>query len=431
MSLPRRPPPGLPGGLKAWRLLTRMLSPLAPLLLRERAARGKEDWTRLNERLGLPGLPRPQGRLVWVHGASVGESLSALPLIEKILESGDTNVLVTSGTVTSAAMISQRLPAGAVHQFVPLDTPAIVARFLDHWKPDVGLFVESDLWPNLLLAAKARDVKLALVNARISAQSTERWHRARKSIAVMLSAFDLVLAQDEEIAARFQALGARKVEAVGSLKADAPPLAVDEEALADLRRAIGDRPVLLAAQTHPGEDETVLPAHDLLRADFPDLLTILVPRHTARGGDLEMLCGARAHARRSTGGAITSQAAIYIADTMGELGLFYRLAPFCFLGGTLVPLGGHNVLEPAQLHCAVLAGPHSQSAPRAYDAVLEAQGFGRVSSSADIAREAARLLNNSTAARAAGDAAAHGAASLAGAVARTLDALKCLFDARA
>jgi len=218
---------------------------------------------------------------------------------------------------------------------------------------------------------------------------------------------------------------------VGGLKADAPPLPVDEDALAALRQAIGGRPVLLAAQTHPGEDETVLPAHDLLRAQFPDLLTILVPRHTARGPDLEMLCGNRAYKRRSTGGQITGQTAIYIADTMGELGLFYRLAPFCFLGGTLVPLGGHNVLEPAQLHCAVLAGPHSQSAPRAYDAVLEAQGFGRVSSSADIAREAARLLNNSTAARAAGDAAAHGAASLAGAVGRTLDALKCLFDARA
>jgi len=421
----------LPVGLKAWRLLTRLLSPLAPLLLRERAARGKEDWTRLNERLGVSGLPRPAGKLLWVHGASVGESLSALPLIQKLLESGNTNVLVTSGTVTSAAMMSQRLPAGAVHQFVPLDTPGAVARFLDHWKPDVGLFVESDLWPNLLLAARARGVRLALVNARISAASAERWHRARKSITALLSAFDLVLAQDKEIAARFTALGARKVEAVGSLKADAPPLAVDQEAFAELQQAIGSRPVLLAAQTHPGEDETVLPAHDLLRAKFPDLLTILVPRHTARGADLEMLCGARTHARRSTGGVITHQTAIYIADTMGEMGLFYRLAPFCFLGGTLVPLGGHNVLEPAQLRCAVLAGPHTQNAPRAFDAVLTAQGFGPVASSADLAREALRLLGDAHAAREAGDAAARGAASLSGAVDRTLQALKCLFDARA
>lgn len=416
-------------GLAVWRLLTGALSPAAPLLLRQRAARGKEDWTRLNERLGVAGVARPSGRLIWIHGASVGESLSALPLIEKLLDRA--TVLVTSGTVTSAAMMSQRLPSGALHQFVPLDTPAAVARFLDHWRPDAGLFVESDLWPNLILMARARGVKLALVNARISAGSAERWQWARKSAAALLGAFDMVLAQDEEIAARFEKLGARQVKVTGSLKADAPPLPVDEDALAALRQAIGPRPILLAAQTHPGEDETILPAHDLLRAQFPGLLTILVPRHTARGADLEMLCGTRAYKRRSTGGQISGQTAIYIADTMGELGLFYRLAPFCFLGGTLVPLGGHNVLEPAQLHCAVLAGPNSQSAPRAYDAVLEAQGFGRVASSADIAREAARLLADAGAAQAAGEAAARGAASMAGAVGRTVDALKCLFDARA
>jgi 3-deoxy-D-manno-octulosonic-acid transferase len=421
----------LPIGLRAWRLLTWALSPAARLLLRQRAARGKEDWTRVNERLGLAGLPRPEGRLIWIHGASVGESLSALPLIGKLLESGNTNVLVTSGTVTSAAMMGRRLPQGAVHQFVPLDTPGAVARFLDHWRPDAGLFVESDLWPNLILMAKDRGVKLALVNARISARSADRWLGAKKSVRALLSAFDMVLAQDEEIAARFKKLGARKVEVVGSLKADAPPLSVDEDALAVLCQQIGKRPVLLAAQTHPGEDETVLPAHDLLRANFPDLLTILVPRHTARAEDLEMLCGTRAYKRRSTGGQISDQTAIYIADTMGEMGLFYRLAPFCFLGGTLVPLGGHNVLEPAQLHCAVLAGPHTQSAPRAYDAVLGAQGFGRIASSADLAREAARLLGDPAAAQAAGDAAARGAASQSGAVNRTIDALRLLFDARA
>jgi len=423
----------LPLGLRAWRLLTGTASPFARLLLRERAARGKEDWTRLNERLGLPGLARPDGRLVWVHGASVGESLSALPLIEKLLGQAPENftVLVTSGTVTSAAMMGQRLPAGALHQYVPLDTPRAVARFLDYWKPDAGLFVESDLWPNLILGAAARGVKLALVNARISVRSAGRWGWAPKSGAMLLSAFDMVLAQDADAAARFHALGARKVEVVGSLKADAPPLAVDEDALAAMRQAIGKRPETAHDQTHPGEDETVLPAHDLLRGQFPDLLTILVPRHTARGADLEMLCGTRATKRRSTGGQISHQTAIYIADTMGEMGLFYRLAPFCFLGGTLVPLGGHNVLEPAALHCAVLAGPHTASAPLAYQAVLEAQQFGRVGSSADIAREAGHLLANPAAAAAAGDAAARGAATLAGAVTRTTAALKTLLDARA
>ena len=424
----------LPLGLRAWRVLTGMASPFARLLLRRRATRDKEDWTRLNERLGMAGLARPEGRLVWIHGASVGESLSALPLIKKLQEHA--NVLVTSGTVTSAAMMGQRLPPPngdhvALHQFVPLDMPGAVNRFLDHWKPDAGLFVESDLWPNLILGAASRGVKLALVNARISARSAERWSWARRSMTQLLSAFDMVLAQDEDGAARFRALGARNVQVVGSLKADAPPLPCDEEALAELRRQIGNRPVLLAAQTHPGEDETLLPAHDILRERLPDLLTILVPRHTARAADIEMLCGGRATKRRSTGDRISSQTAVYIADTMGELGLFYRLTRFCFLGGTLVPLGGHNVLEPAALHCAVLAGPNTASAPRAYEAVLEAQQFGLVTSSADIAREAGRILENPAMAMAAGDAAARGAATQSGAVARTAAALAAMLDARA
>ena len=421
--------PTVPLGLQGWRLFTRAASPFARLVLSRRATRGKEDLARMNERLGIAATPRPEGRLIWLHGASVGESLSALPLIERLKE--DANVLVTSGTVTSAALLGRRLPAGVLHQFVPLDTPGAVARFLAHWRPDAGLFIESDLWPNLILQAHARGVKLALVNARISTRSAVRWRWARKSVAALLTAFDRVLAQDEEVAERFRALGAHHVEVVGSLKADAPPLAVDETALAQMRQMIGTRPVLLAAQTHPGEDETILPAHDALRVRFPDLLTILVPRHTERAANLEMLCGARAFRRRSTGGQISSQTAIYIADTMGEMGLFYRLSRFCFLGGTLVPLGGHNVLEPAQLHCAVLAGPNTASAPQAYEAIFAAQGFGKVTSSADIARQAAKLLSNAELAQAAGDAAARGAATLSGAVGRTADALKVLLDARA
>ena len=381
----------------------------------------------MNERLGVAGLPRPEGRLIWVHGASVGESLAALPLIEKLLaDEPKTHVLVTSGTVTSARMMQARLPPGAIHQFVPLDTPQAVARFLAHWKPDAGLFVESDLWPNLILAAAARGVRLALVNARISAQSAAGWKRVPRTAKTLLGAFDAVLAQDEEIAARFRALGARNVTVAGSLKADAPPLACDDAALAALRAQIGTRPVLLAAQTHSGEDETILPAHDMLRARFADLLTIIVPRHLERAGDIEMLCGDRAAKRRGRGDAISHQTQVYIADTLGELGLFYRLARFCFIGGTLVPMGGHNPLEPAVLNCAVLAGPHRASATTAYQAILGAQGFGGVASSGDIAREAARLFASPAAAEEAGRAAARGAAKLSGAVARTVAMLKNL-----
>lgn len=420
----------VPAGLRAWRMASHLASPLAPLWLARRLAHGKENRGRVGERLGQTAVPRPAGRLIWVHGASVGESLSSLPLIEKLAAESDIRILVTSGTVASAALLEKRLPAGALHQFIPLDTPRAVCRFLDHWKPDLGLFVESDLWPNLLMEAALRGIPLALINARISARSAQRWHWAKKSASTLLNTFHVVLAQDEEIAARFRALGASDVRFVGSLKADAPPLSADEARLLELKQMIGGRPILLAAQTHPGEDETILPAHDILRARFPDLLTILIPRHVERGADIEMLCGARASKRRSMGDAITAQTAIYIADTMGEMGLFYKLAPFCFLGGTLVPLGGHNPLEPAVLHCAILAGPNTTNATTAFDAILAAQGFGRVASSTDIAREATRLLLDPATAKAAGDAAARGAASLSGALASTVIILKTMLDAR-
>jgi 3-deoxy-D-manno-octulosonic-acid transferase len=419
----------LPLGLGLWRAFTAAASPFASLLLSQRAARGKEDRARLNERLGIASLPRPAGRLVWVHGASVGESLAALPLIEKLLAGG--SVLVTSGTVTSARIMEKRLPRGAIHQFVPLDMPKAVARFLDHWKPDAGLFVESDLWPNLVLGAAARGVRLALINARISERSAAGWSRAPRSGRVLIEAFDTVLAQDEEIAARFTALGARNVLVVGSLKADAPPLSCDAAALEALKAQIGARPLLIAAQTHPGEDETVLPAHDILRRRFQDLLTIIVPRHPERGPDIATLCGGRRPARRAAGEQIGGETEIYIADTMGELGLFYRLAHFCFIGGTLVPLGGHNPLEPALLKCAILTGPHRASAAKAYEAILAAQGFGLVASATGIAREAAKLLENPGLAAAAGQAAARGAATQAGAVTRTIHVLESLIHARA
>lgn len=420
----------LPLGLHAWRWLGIALTPLAPLLLRERAARGKEDRARMGERLGIASATRPEGRLVWIHGASVGESLAALPLIERLLAQ-DIRVLVTSGTVTSASMMQARLPAGAIHQYVPLDTPRAVTRFLEHWRPDAGLFVESDLWPNLLLEAQSRGVKLGLINARISERSAAGWKRAPQMARTLLGAFDIILAQDEDFAARFRALGARNVTVAGSLKADAPPLPCDESALAAMKAMIADRPVLLAAQTHPGEDETVLPAHDALRIRFPDLLTIIVPRHVERGADIAMLCGSRICARRSAGEPITPGTAIYIADTMNELGLFYRLSPFCFLGGTLVPMHGHNPLEPAVLDCAILAGPSRTNSARAFAAVLEAQGFGDVRTSGDIAQEAERLLADPQAARAAGLAAARGAATLSGAVEKTVAALKLLLDSDA
>ena len=255
--------------------------------------------------------------------------------------------------------------------------------------------MDSEIWPNIVQMAHARHIPLALINGRMTARSFSGWRRAPKTARAILSRYDLCLAQDKDTAERLIALGAGRVEVTGSLKADAQPLPADAGKLAALERAIGARPVLLAASTHPGEDETVLPAHDVLRHDYPDLLTIIVPRHPERGAEIAMLCGARPNLRRSTGANPMAGTAIYIADTLGELGLFFRVAPFAFIGGSLVPHGGHNPLEPARLHRAVMTGPHTFNFADAYDAILKAQCAGRVHNCAEIVALASRLLAES------------------------------------
>ncbi len=405
-------------GLRAYRSATAVLSPAAKLVLRERAARGKEDLERLPERLGIASIKRPEGTLIWIHGASVGETLAALPLLSVLLTPGR-HALVTSGTVTSAKLMAERLPPGALHQFVPIDTPAAARNFLDHWRPDVGLFVDSDLWPNLLMSAAERKIPLALVNARISAKSADGWRRAPQTAQALLSAFDGILAIDPEVAARFSLLGGRNVQVTGSLKADAPPLPANQIKLEELKNAIGSRPVFLASSTHAGEDETLLPAQDILRQSHPDLLTIIVPRHPDRGGEIAMLCGARPVKRRAAGALPAGDTAVYVADTMGELGLFYRLAKIAFMGGSLIPHGGQNPLEPARLGCAVMAGPHTENFTAAFNAIFDAQGAGRVVTSADIASLAHRVLSEPMMAQKMIEGAAKGAAALGGALSRT------------
>ncbi|HVP83279.1 MAG TPA: 3-deoxy-D-manno-octulosonic acid transferase [Rhizomicrobium sp.] len=405
-------------GLRAYRSATAVLSPAAKLVLRERAARGKEDLERLNERLGVATAKRPDGTLIWIHGASVGETLAALPLLSELLTPGR-HALVTSGTVTSAKLMAERLPPGALHQFVPIDTPGAARNFLDHWRPDVGLFVDSDLWPNILMSAAERKIPLALVNARMSAKSADGWKRAPQTAQALLSAFDGILAIDPEVAARFSSLGARNVQVTGSLKADAPALPADAKKLGALREAIGGRPIFLASSTHAGEDETLLPAQDVLRQSHPGLLTIIVPRHPDRGSEIAMLCGSRPVARRAAGVLPEKDTAIYVADTMGELGLFYRLTKVAFMGGSLIAHGGQNPLEPARLGCAVMAGPHTENFTAAYDAIFEAQGAGRVVTSADIAALAHRVLSDAAFAQRMIDGAAQGAAALGGALGKT------------
>jgi 3-deoxy-D-manno-octulosonic-acid transferase len=374
---------------------TRQLAPLAAIYLAQRRRRGKEHPIRFHERRGLASASRPDGPLVWIHAASVGEATAVLGLIEHLLDRRpDLEILVTTGTVTSARLLETRLPARARHQFVPADLPSWTARFLRHWRPDLALWVESELWPNLVFATHARGIPMVLINGRLSARSYRGWRRWPGLIGPVLSAFDLCLAQDRHQAERFRSLGARHVAAVGDLKVTAPALPCDGFELSGLREVIGSRPLWLAASTHAGEEEIAARVHHDLAAQYSELLTIIVPRHPARGDAIgAMLAGQGLRsARRAFGDPLTRDTQVYLADTMGELGVFYRLAGIAFVGGSLVAKGGHNPFEPARLGCAVLHGPDMSNCAAMAEALAAANAAQTVSGDAALTQAVSALL---------------------------------------
>jgi 3-deoxy-D-manno-octulosonic-acid transferase len=394
--------------LIVYRLLTRLLEPLAPRLLDARARQGKEDPVRVDERLGLTTVARPAGDLVWLHGVSVGETLSLLPVVERIRrQRPDLAILVTSGTLTSAQLLAQRLPAGVIHQFAPVDAPGAVAAFLDHWQPSLAVFVESELWPNLILEARRRGVKLVLASARITEKTVEGWRRFPSAVRQILCAFDRILPQDETSAARLHSLGARIDGHVNlKLSGEAPPH--DAAAFTRLSAAIGDRPVVVAASTHDGEEIAIVRALDKL-ADR--LCLILVPRHPARSADIATALTRDGYrfARRSQGHEPDRDTDLYLADTLGEMGLFLRLADVVVMGGSFsaalekTPVGGHNPLEPARLGKPAVTGPDMSNWATVTDALVEAGGLAIVQAPWDLPAVLAPLLANTDAARVMGE----------------------------
>lgn len=381
--------------LALYRSLTTLSGPLADLYLRHRLERGKEDRERFGERLGHPGRSRPEGPLVWAHGSSVGESLSLLPLIERLLE-GDPglHVLVTTGTVTSARLMAERLPARAFHQYVPIDREAAVARFLDHWRPQLALWVESDLWPNLVLGTQRRALPMVLLQGRMSARSFARWRLAPGLIRPMLAGFELCLAQSQDQVERFERLGAANVKCLGNLKQAAPPLAAEPGELETLTAALGARPRWLAASTHAGEEAAAGRVHKRLAERWPGLLTLVAPRHPSRGDEVAAALEASglSTARRSLGQVPTPEVEVYVADTLGELGLLYRLAPVAFVGGSLIPHGGQNPIEPARLGCAVLFGPNMENFSEAVERLVAAGGGEQVADEAALGVAVSALI---------------------------------------
>jgi 3-deoxy-D-manno-octulosonic-acid transferase len=414
---------GPPAALRVYRVATAALAPLAPVLIRHRLRQGKEHQARLKERYGHSEIPRPAGALAWIHCASVGELLTVIPLIGRIREK-EFGVLCTSGTVTSANIAELRLPAGTIHQFVTLDAPRFVNRFLDHWRPDLALFVESDLWPNLIVASAQRGIPLILVNGRLSERSFKRWRWAPHAVAALLRSFDLCLAQSAIHAGRYRDLGAPRVSTTGNLKLDVPDPPADTNTLAQLRAAVGERTVIAGASTHAGEETALIDAHRRLRNSFPRLLTMIAPRHPDRGrGILEIARAADLKASlRSRGELPGADSDIYIADTVGELGLIYRLAPIVFVGGSLASHGGQNPIEPIKLGAAILHGPHVWNFAEIYAALDEAHGAEQVTDVGKLAVRVGALLKDASERAAVVAAARATVATLGGALERTLAA---------
>ncbi len=343
--------------------------PALRLLLRRRLHLGKELPGRLAERRGIDPSPRPEGRLIWLHAASVGETLSLLPLLDALSRADPAlQLLLTTGTVNAQRLASQRLGGDGANQrircrFAPLDLPRWINRFLDHWRPDLAVLVESELWPNLIAGCVRRRIPLALLNARMSERSARRWARVGFIVRRLLGAFDWITARSEQDATRFRSLGATSVEHDGDLKRAAAVLPVDADEQRRLRTVLGDRPIWLVASTHDGEEEVAARLHGALSVRHPGLLTLVAPRHPERGGAVAALLGGAP--RRSAGQDPDLAHGCWVCDTLGELGLFYRLADIVLLGNSLDgvrgPGGGHNPLEPARLGCAIASGPHGQN----------------------------------------------------------------------
>ena len=379
---------------------------------------------RLPERRGVSVMARPPGPLVWLHGASIGELISVLPLVERLRARG-VNVLVTSGTVSSGGLAEQRLPRDVIHQFVPLDVPRFVRRFLDHWQPDLALFVESDLWPNIMVETSQRGVPMMLINGRLSENSFRRWRYLPGTIGDLLRRLDLCLARTAADAQRFGELGAPHVVTTGDLKLDVPAPPADRTRLAALNAAIGGRPVIAAASTHAGEETAVVDAHRRLRANFPRLLTIIVPRHPERGlgvAEIARATGLKTKLR-SRGEIPDATTDVYVADTIGELGIIYRLAPIVFVGGSLVRHGGQNPIEPAKLGAAILHGPHVWNFAEIYAALDQAHGAEMIGDANKLTASFGAMLAQAEARTRVADAARTTVEALGGALERTLKSL--------
>ncbi len=361
--------------LHAYRAAMTLATPVLNSVLKQRVAKGKEDPSRLGERKGIASQPRPDGPLVWLHAASVGESLVALSLAEGLTEArGDISVLITSGTQTSAALVERRAVTRTVHQYPPVDRPGWAKRFISHWKPDLAVFTESELWPNLIVETQRAGTPLALVNARMNDKSLRGWLRVADTAMRVLNAFTWIGAADERTQHGLSLLTERDIPLIGNLKLEAGLPDPKPEELAEVKAAIGDRPVFVAASTHAGEEALLGEAVGLLQERYPRILMILAPRHPERSDEVSAILtrSGRKLTRRSAGEVPGADHDVWLADTLGEMALWYAAAPTALICGSFVAsIGGHNPIEATRAGARVITGPHADSFADIYAAYDE------------------------------------------------------------
>lgn len=381
-----------------YRILSVALYPVLELYLFWRVYKKKEDKKRLKERFGHATIFRPKTPIIWLHAVSVGETNSALILVDELLKNFPTaSILFTTTTITSASVVAAKLPAfegRVMHQFLPIDSYFCVKNFFEFWRPEIAIFVESEIWPNLIGVAFEYEVPTFLVNARMSEKSAAKWSFAKFFGIRIFDYFSAIFAQSEKDQERFQKLTDKEITYFGNLKSQAQSLGFDPEKLAALKSKIGGRKFWLAASTHKGEEEAVLQAHQILKKDFPDLLTILVLRHPNRADEVKPLFNSQKFAQRSRSENIENDTQIYLVDTLGELGLFYSLANFAFIGGSLVKVGGHNPFEAIKLNCGVISGRNVKNFQEIYAQLEAKNACVMVDSSAMLAAQVKEFLQN-------------------------------------
>lgn len=375
-----------------------ILTPFIYLYILLRIFKGKEDPKRIKERFGFYKKSFNEGGVIWFHAASLGEAVSVLMLVEKLTASfPKCNFLFTSGTINSARVLGQRLPKNVIHQYIPIDKKAYVNRFLNHFKPDVGIFVESELWPNLIVESSKRNIELILVNAKLSDKSYKKATKHKELYKLLFSKFSLVMAQSQEYKEKLTHFVENNLVVIKNLKFDANPLKADAIEVGNYLNQLRDRKIFLAVSTHEGEEQIIINTHRKLKEKFKNLVTIICPRHPIRTKSIEKIIEKAGlnYALRTNTKSISASVDIYVANTVGELGLFFRISEFCLVGGSLVPnVGGHNPIEPAKLNLAVLSGSYVENFKEIYEEMQRANAVTMVANEDDLVQKVDDFLSN-------------------------------------